>query len=429
MENDTQPDVMKHFKEKDDKMGDSAPVPYERFDVVESGALWSQGFRFPPPLATVLMDHQVKLAAFILQRLEADAGTLVAHAMGLGKTLSTLAALSVYSAAHASNVTRILLLAPKSMVNQWKDETYKFDGITLKARCLANNDVHEIVRTVKEWKREGGILIVGHQQMCVDARKDGVLVGEKLDIDENTIIVVDEAHLIKSPSTEMYSMMEVKLECASKRIFLTGTPLQNNIYEFYHMIHLLEKGCLGETVHEFKKMYGNDIDAGMAKHPSPLQMERSEQAIEVMRRVSSHIIHEQSAAILQEFLPAKRDFKVLHTCTGDIKQDPSVIQERLNVQAASLADKVKCTLTIIHAVLAKEPDAKIVVFSTLTENLSALNQCYPGIMFDGTLQKDVRSRLIHQFQEEDDHVVFYSTTKAGGVGLTLTRANHVVLMD
>eukprot|EP00966_Prymnesium_polylepis_P307490 7105991-Prymnesium_polylepis.1 len=103
--------------------------------------------------------------------------------------------------------------------------------------------------------------------------------------------------------------MEVKLKCASKRIFLTGTPLQNNIYEFFHMIHLLEKGCLGETVCEFKKMYGNDIDAGMTKIPSELQIERREQAIEVMRRVSSHIIQEQPAAILQEFLPAKRDFK------------------------------------------------------------------------------------------------------------------------
>eukprot|EP00966_Prymnesium_polylepis_P257448 5947351-Prymnesium_polylepis.1 len=103
MENDTQPDVMKQFKEKDDKMGDSASIPYERFDVVESGALWLQGFRFPPPLATVLMDHQVKLATFILQRLEADAGTLVAHAMGLGKSLSTLVALSVYSAAQTSS--------------------------------------------------------------------------------------------------------------------------------------------------------------------------------------------------------------------------------------------------------------------------------------------------------------------------------------
>eukprot|EP00966_Prymnesium_polylepis_P100227 2321530-Prymnesium_polylepis.1 len=143
------------------------------------------------------------------------------------------------------------------------------------------------------------------------------------------------------------------------------------------MIHLLEPGCLGETVHEFKKLYGNDIDAGTAKIPSDVQVKRSEQAIEVMRRVSSHIVQEQSAAILQEFLPGKRDFKVLHTCTGLIKEDSSVIQERLNVQAASRSDKVHCTLTIIRAVLAKEPDAKIVVFSTLTENLSSLNQCHP----------------------------------------------------
>eukprot|EP00966_Prymnesium_polylepis_P317530 7336097-Prymnesium_polylepis.1 len=313
------------------------------------------------------------------------------------------------------------------MVNQWMDETCKWDGVTIDAMVLDNNDAHTIARTVTMWKRRGGILIVGHKQMCVD--KDGVLVGEKLDIDQDTIIVVDEAHFIKSPSTELYNIMEVKLECTSKRIFLTGTPLQNNIYEFYHMIHLLEKGRLGETVYEFKKMYGNDIDAGMAKIPSERQIERREQAIEVMRRVSAHIIQERSAALLQEYLPAKRDFKVLHTCTGDIKKDSSVIQERLNVQAASLADKVKCTLTIIHAVLAKEPDAKIVVFSTLTENLSAMNQCYPGFMFDGTLQKDARSRMIHQFQNEDDSVVLYSTTKAGGVGLTLTRANHVVLMD
>eukprot|EP00966_Prymnesium_polylepis_P314214 7261184-Prymnesium_polylepis.1 len=206
MENDKQPDVIKQFKDEDDKMGDSAPIPYERFDVVKSGALWSQGFRFPPSLATVLMDHQVKLATFILKRLEADAGTLVAHAMGLGKSLSTLAALSVYSAAQTSSVTRILLIAPKTMVNQWMDETCKWDGVTIDAMVLDNNDAHTIVRTVKIWKRRGGILIVGHQQMCVD--KDGVRVGEKLDIDEKTIIIVDEAHLIKSPSTEMYKMME-----------------------------------------------------------------------------------------------------------------------------------------------------------------------------------------------------------------------------
>jgi len=142
----------------------------------------------------------------------------------------------------------VLVVAPTNVVNTWENEITAWTG-SLKNPLRASNlaKFHHCHRSdeVKQWGREGGILIVG-EAMFLKVQKQ---------IAQPDILVLDEAHtMLKSTKNEIFKKLQFIQ--TKRKIFLSGTPLQNNVTEYFHMAECFRPGAIGsKSVKEFEKEY------------------------------------------------------------------------------------------------------------------------------------------------------------------------------
>ena len=413
-------DAMHFYDEDEDRLNanvkddDDVPVTSHL-----TGAEWHGGFRYNEHLVKTLKDYQRSCTDFLLGRVSSNCGALVAHGMGLGKTLTTLAYLEVYS--HAKPQTHAIVCCPKSMVGPWMDEVLFWREkkcITMDAMTVKSND-QELATKIWTWKRHGGVLIIGHDQFKLTN------AAGHLPIDSNTIIVVDEAHLLKTPSTQMYDTIAGLP--TMRRVFLTGTPMQNNLTEFFTMVHLLDPGLLGDSVGKFNQHFAHKIEKGMQRDSSPEKVAESERYVEMLRWKLKDVMHDRSSAMHLSSIP-KCEFRVLHPSNPVVK-DPSWIKERHNVHDASLEQKVSLTVALLDAIH-EEGDDSVVVFSSRVNILDRLQDEHPGVgVFKGDVQNEShRRKLIDAFKAAPSSVI-YVTKGAGGVGINLSHGNRVILVD
>lgn len=413
-------DALHFYDEQEDRLNatreDTEDVPVAS---QLTGAEWLGRFRYNQHLVKTLKDYQRSCTDFLLHRVSNDAGALVAHGMGLGKTLTTLAYLEVYS--HANPQTRAIVCCPKSMVGPWMDEVLFWRGkqcITMDAMTVRSND-QELATKVWTWKRHGGVLIIGHDQFKI------TYAAGHLPIDSKTIVVVDEAHLLKTPSTQMHDTIAGLP--TMRRVFLTGTPMQNNLTEFFTMVHLLDPGLLGDNVGKFNQHYAHKIERGMQRDSSPETVAESERYVEMLRWKLQNVMHDRSAAIHLSCID-KCEFRVLHPSNPVVK-NPSWIKERHNVHDASLEQKVRLTVALLDAIH-EEGDDSVVVFSSRVNILERLQDEHPGVgVFKGDVQNEShRRKLVNDFKAAPSSVI-YITKGAGGVGINLSHGNRVILVD
>ena len=182
------------------------------------GVLYS-GYRVDANIAKILGEHQKKALEMILLRFAENAGMLLAHGMGAGKTLTALAALHAY-ATHNSNAN-FLVVCPKTLILQWYNEMQKFDfGIKLDTYVWKDrSDLCPRYGSSRLWKKNGGVGILGFDLFRAEVANMG--------IEETDVVIVDEAHLqLKSSSTLMHKALD---SIASKRrLLLSGSPVQPN---------------------------------------------------------------------------------------------------------------------------------------------------------------------------------------------------------
>ena len=187
-----------------------------RTAVVTTGAVWFKGFRLSHYITVFLRDHQTEAVQCALQALLGGChGTLIAHGMGLGKSFSTLVILHAWSTRFQG--TRAVVVCPKSMTNQWAREASVWHTlITIDTYTVTGSD-DVVSRTLKPWLKYGGVVFVGYDQFKRSL--------DKFNITDQTIVVIDEAHLLKQKQTNLYQT--IKGLPTRRRIFLTGSPVQN----------------------------------------------------------------------------------------------------------------------------------------------------------------------------------------------------------
>lgn len=415
-ENDIIPDVQRVFHDANDAQAIERPST-----VYDTGARWKGGFRLEGALVAVLKPYQVEGVDFVLSRIHEDKGALVAHGMGLGKTLTALTVMEAF--AHRRPESRLIVTCPKGMVSSWGDEIDKWCAcglLTLDGHPIQTSDGDKgTAYSVNQWSRHGGVLIVGHDQF-----KRMVTVNA-LPIEANTVVVVDEAHLLKTATTQIYAVI-AQLP-TNKRIFMTGTPMQNNLREYYTMIELLQPGLLGASVAEFNRVFGNVIDSGMQKDSTPQQVAASERCVTTLRLKAALVMHAMSSTILHSAIKPKHEFRILHGCKP-VKEDASWIVERHNVHDAARQHKVEVAVGIIDAIRLSTPDDSIVVFSTRNDTLSTIQTLRAGGMYTGSVDSAKRDARIAAFKESKGSIL-YVATRAGGVGVNLSFGNRVILVD
>jgi len=215
-----------------------------------------------------VFDHQI-LAA---QKVKNDLGgsAILADEVGLGKTVE--AGIIIKEFLVTGLAKRVLILAPPSLLSQWKDEMYsKFD------LSFTNHQDDPVFENAKS----NDLLLMSHSS-AVFPKQSAYLNSIYWDL-----VVVDEAHSMKNSSTYKHNL--VKNLQKRNILLLTATPLQNNLEDLYNLVDLIAPGDLG-SLGQFLKKYAADAKS---RSINPLFCE------ELQRILSSLIIRTTRAEVRQ----------------------------------------------------------------------------------------------------------------------------------
>lgn len=379
---------------------------------------------------------------------------LLADEVGLGKTIEACLVLKEYWA--RSMVRKALVLAPPSLVTQWKGELTEKFGFT-----PASPDGAEFRRDPERfWKNEP--LVVASIAMARLEPHVSALAATPWDM-----VIVDEAHCLKNRASANWKLVD-SLE---KRfiLMLTATPVENNLIELYNLITLLKPGLLA-TESEFRKLYVNAAKPKSPKNPDQLRAllgevmirnTRSAADVRLPHRVAASVVVAPSAAEA-ELYERVSSYVAERYKTG--KQSHVMALDWMQRQAGSspqalhrsivrrLSDHDRpdrrdvAELESILDLAARAGDgskgiqlgemlagrkAKTVVFTEFVPTLEHLAEICRGrgiryALFSGDLSRGDKDAAIARFRDEADVLL---STGAGGEGRNLQFADTVINFD
>ncbi len=367
---------------------------------------------------------------------------ILADDMGLGKTMQTLAHLMEEKTSGRSGGKPSLVVAPTSVVPNWRAEAVKFaPGLTV--LVLNGADRKKYYRSIPH----ADLVITSFALLQRDIEK---LLGFQYHV-----LVLDEAQYIKNPKAKV-----AKAACrvvASHRLCLSGTPVENHLGELWSLMHFLIPGYLG-TEDAFTKNFRKPIEdegdaeknALLKKRIAPLILRRTKDQVATElppKTIMVHLVELHSEQKdLYETVRATMDKRVREAIAArGIEQSQIVFLDALlklrqiccdpRLLPPDFSDGVKASakLDFLKNLLATlvEEGRRILIFSQFTTMLSLIEEHLAGekvpyLKLTGG-SKD-RGKLVEQFQT-GRFPVFLISLKAGGTGLNLTAADTVIHYD
>ncbi len=428
----------------------------ERWEGLDAQRAWP----VPSAVQAELRDYQVGGFQWMCLLDEMGWGGCLADDMGLGKTLQTLSFLRHLSERYPNETH--LVVCPTSLLYNWETEMKKFVpdlehylyyGPT---RALSG----EVVRRVRVVLTSYGTLRSDIQQLA--ELKWGY-------------VILDESQAIKNPSSQARKAVQ-QLQ-SRNRMALSGTPVQNSTFDLYAQMDFLNPGMLGSQDF-FRTQFATPVDrngdkeaaARLRKLVNPFVLRRTKEQVardlpdrtemilwcemgEEQRRIYDRFKEGYRSALLDrigEEGMGKSSIYILEGLTRlrQICDSPALVKAGVPGEAPAgggAAQGVEAPAGGFPNVSAKleelireiEENAghhKALVFSQFTSMLQLIRAALeekeiPYLYLDGSVPAEDRKRAVVQFQEEEDTRIFLISLKAGGVGLTLTAADYVYLVD
>ncbi|KAG9447661.1 hypothetical protein H6P81_013789 [Aristolochia fimbriata] len=266
-----------------------------------------EAVRIPPSLSAKLKPHQITGIRFIWENIiqsvrkvksgDRGLGCILAHTMGLGKTFQVIAFLYTAMRSIDLGLRTVLIVTPVNVLHNWRQEFVKWRPLELKPiRVYMLEDVPRERRgnLLAKWRAKGGVFLMGYaafRNLSFGKHvKDKYVASEICQALQNgpDILVCDEAHMIKNTRADITQALK-QVKC-QRRIALTGSPLQNNLMEYYCMVDFVSEGFLGSS-HEFRNRFQNPIENG--QHTNSTSDD-----VKIMNQ-RSHILYEQLKGFVQ----------------------------------------------------------------------------------------------------------------------------------
>lgn len=279
-------------------------------------------------LVVKLKPHQVEAVQFVWDctfesvkrsKTEEGSGCILAHCMGLGKTLSLIAFIhTVLVNSKKTKVHTCMVVAPLNTILNWQYEFEMWQEFTKK-----EVDVYELssvkqnvdrAAVLKNWQSSGGVVIIGYDMFrnltqgshCKSKNQKKIFTETLVDPGPD-IIVCDEGHILKNDQSAISKAMN-KIK-SFRRVVLTGTPLQNNLMEYHCMVSFVKPNLLG-TSKEFRNRFVNPITNGQCA-------DSTAHDVKIMKR-RAHILHEKLNGCVQrkdyssltKYLPPKHEYVI-----------------------------------------------------------------------------------------------------------------------
>ncbi|KAI4279016.1 MAG: hypothetical protein LQ337_000623 [Flavoplaca oasis] len=449
-----------------------------------------------PRLAKVLRPHQVEGVKFLYRcttgLIDENAnGCIMADEMGLGKTLQCIALmwtlLKQSPDPGKSTIQKCVIACPSSLVRNWANELVKWlgkDAVTPFA-CDGKASKAELTSQLRQWCIASGravvrpVLIVSYETL-------------RLNVDElkNTqigLLLCDEGHRLKNGESQTFTALN-DLN-VTRRVILSGTPIQNDLSEYFSLLNFANPSLLG-TRNDFRKKYELPILRGRDAAGSDVDRKKGDEAVTELLALVNKFIIRRTNDILSKYLPIKYEHVVFCKLapfqedlynhfiqSPDIKSllrgkgsQPLVAIGRLkklcnhpdlldlptdlpgseqffpddyvSKDARGRDRDIKPwysgKMQVLDRMLARirqDTNDKIVLISNFTQTLDMFDKLcrsrgYGSLRLDGSMAVNKRQKLVDKFNDpEGSEFVFLLSSKAGGCGLNLIGANRLVLFD
>lgn len=326
--------------------------------------------------------------------------TLIGDEMGLGKTIEAIVALNhLYQKGHK----RFLVICPLSVLVNWKREIEKWSELPTK---IYHGNQREFNLDI--WRNDGGVLLT-----TFDTAK--YLVDKN--ISNLDMMVVDEAHYIKNPKAQRTKAVYILKKVSKYTVFMTGTPLENNVDEMIGLIKGLQDD-VGSSLNN-TLFVSNPDSFRQAASPVYLRRNRDDVLAELPELEIRELWVPFSEVEYKNYIQAVGE--------GNLMKMRRMAWTGLNRRESP---KLDALLDLCDQ--AQEDDRKVLVFSYFKDVLYKIEDALGERAFGpitGQVSNQQRQELIDAFTQAPSGSVLISQIMAGGVGLNIQAASVVVICE
>ena len=423
-----------------------------------------------PFLQRVMQPHQIEGVKFMFECVAGLrdngygsplTGCILAHSMGLGKSLQALAL--TYTLLHAGvaghpMIQKAIIVCPASLCNNWVSEcrrwlgTARIEPLVLTSGKNAARLAYDFVTCAPQ-----KLLITSYETLRCN-----------VDILSNApigVILCDEGHRLKNSNGNATTDAILAFRGA-KRVLLTGTPGQNDLDELWALCEIASPGALPPLTN-FREIFANPISNSQQAGATDEQRRLAESRSAELRRLCERLIQKRDRSIIEQSLPARHDLIIC--CSLESQQTVLYrnVLKRLrkeqgsggahlhsimalrgvsssgstsgldNVQDDNIQTSGSGKLALIFKLLPQLIAAgdRFVLVSQFKSTLDGLECGFrklelPTLRIDGSVTPAARQEIVDRFNKRDSNFpIFLLSSRAGGTGFNLTSANRLVLVE
>ncbi len=395
----------------------------------------------PKALEHILRPYQVAGYHWLNYLSEVGWGGILADDMGLGKTVQALSFLQFVRDKQGS--LRALVVCPTTLMFNWENEIRKF---TPKLKFF----IHHGGDRSRDKQRfiDNEVMITTYGTLRSDIKMLSDIAFD--------YVVLDESQAIKNPQSKVTKA--ASLLNAKNRLCMSGTPLQNNTFDIYAQMNFLNPGMLG-SVEFFRNEFATPIDKFREQdrkdhlrkllYPFILRRTKEQVAKDLPDKTETILFCEMEDEQRKIYEAYRNDYRnrILGVISeqGIEKSQLTILQGLMKLRQicdspAIMNEQEKYpNVSIKLDELAREisenmSNHKALIFSQFLGMLALIRDKLtelgiPYEYFDGSTSAPDREKAINHFQGEENVRVFLISLKAGGVGLNLTAADYVYIVD
>lgn len=402
-----------------------------------------QQLPIPNNLKACLRPYQERGFNWLVQNIHSSFGSILADDMGLGKTIQVIAViLYLKNNGFLEMGHRVLIVAPTGLLSNWDKEFRKFaPDITT---CLYHGNKRELLEACD-------VVLTSY----------GLVRSDKKELNKVKwrVLVIDEAQNIKNPYSEQTKA--IKSIDAMHKIAMSGTPVENRLLEYWSIFDFTNKMYLG-TLKQFKDRYA-----------SPIEKERNEGALDRFRKVTAPFMLRRlknDKSIIAD-LPEKIENNLYCQLTPEqtalyqnvVDNSLKKIEESEGIERKGLVLQLINSLKQIcnhpsqfikkQKKISFEQSGKMLVLEEILSEINNIGEkCLIFTQYvemgnilikllaekmnievpflHGGVSRSIRDKMVDDFQNPMSNTRFFIISlKAGGTGLNLTAANHVIHYD
>lgn len=373
---------------------------------------------------------------------------------------------------------RFIVVCPSSLVSNWAKEFDKWLGkASQPKRVTVRNGNEEGLRNLRSFvplkPNQSEVLILSYELFRLHVKN--IAKATKIGC-----LVVDEGHRLKNTSGSQ-TLSALNSMDAEARLLITGTPIQNNLSEFYNVANFALPGILGD-LNSFRKLYERPMSQANQKNASRSQKEKGQKQSRNLDAITStFVLRRLQKDVLKSLLPPKMELllfcrptelqckmyrdisnrastsvssiggiadknnplmlltEVRKLCTHpallnkvDLESDIS-----LSSQNCSLSGKLIILESLLKSIRYNCPTDKVVIISNFTSALTVIEEAIlrkqnmSFVRLDGSVAPADRQPIVDSFNNHsvDHSFAFLLSSKAGGCGLNLIGANRLIMVS